>query len=536
MQSDTTVALRKALDRGRTLVGPDRLIDMSVRIYVVRQSLEAGVEVIPGMAPVEAIASHDIGGIWDCSLGCYVGYGDSPRVWYASEHAIDLILHASDMPRGLLAFGAMGSGKTRGCLAQWVVARALELAEYAPIEMGVTAPTDARLEEAVQAIRELMHPGWYQYNAHTKLFTLRSQVRIRCIGTARRSRSQGSRIQGWNWGAHAGDEIQDQADENANIDARGRRAPGGRYKRIATATAKDSSEWRALRQQLIASGQWLERRLEGRSNPFVHHQYWDDLKGSMSDREYRQIVLAEMLGPERATYPSFSREHNVRPRPLVGARDITQRVVGAHGLLGHDPGSSVDVTLLLRYYLVGRQIQGIWVCDEWTTRDCTRQEHILRVRRELRERHDLQWPEPEEPKVTVRIDPMGDSDTRTHSSVYADWRNAGFEARAAAYNKRGEGRGIIHKDAGIEMVNRLLCNALGQRRLFIDCDDRGNPVAPRLVEALEMSARDEHDKAETGRKGSREDLSHWAAALRYALWPYERLRTVERRREGDLLL
>jgi hypothetical protein len=107
---------------------------------------------------------------------------------------------------------------------------------------------------------------------------------------------------------------------------------------------------------------------------------------------------------------------------------------------------------------------------------------------------------------------------------------------SATYNKQGEPRGIIHKDAGIEMVNRLLRNAAGQSRLFVACDDRGAAAAPKLVEALEMSERDIQGKAETQPKGSPTDLSHWAAALRYALWSYERLRDVSRKQQGDIVL
>jgi hypothetical protein len=83
----------------------------------------------------------------------------------------------------------------------------------------------------------------------------------------------------------------------------------------------------------------------------------------------------------------------------------------------------------------------------------------------------------------------------------------------------------VPKDAGIEMVCRLLCNANGKSRLFIDVDSRGLPVAPNLVRALELSERDLEGKAETQRKGAA-DLSHWTAALRYALYPLERRPTT----------
>jgi hypothetical protein len=79
----------------------------------------------------------------------------------------------------------------------------------------------------------------------------------------------------------------------------------------------------------------------------------------------------------------------------------------------------------------------------------------------------------------------------------------------------------VPKEAGIEMVSRLFCNANGKRRLFIATNDRGAPVAPKLVHAIELSERDLEGKAETQKKG-KADLSHWTAALRYALHPLER--------------
>lgn len=513
---------------------PDRYIDATVKIHVVRRDL-AGVEVISGLHPVSSIRSHWLGGIWDSVERRWCGRSEHPKIWYSSDVAIDSILHPGEWPRGVLAHGAMGAGKTR-LLAQWIIARTFDLAEHAPIEGGLTAPTDARLEAVIGAMRELMRPEWWEFTAHSRLFTMAWGVSVRCIGTARRSKDQGSRIQGYNWAFHGGDELQDSVDEHGNIEARGRRAPSGIYRRLATVTAKESSSWRTLRTQLLGSGQWREVRVALADNPFVWPRYVEDLRGSLSEREFKQKVLAEYLGPERAVYPGFSREYSIRPRPRVGGKDVTFERVGAHGLIGHDPGASTDVSLLLKCYRIGHKLDVWWVVDEWTTTETTTQEHALRVRRDLREKWELQWPEEDSPKVIVRCDPQGETDNRTSESVYKTWRLAGFQIKSAAYNKSGEPRGILNKEAGIEMVNRLLKSARGEHRLLIDCDDRGVAVAPRLVEALEMSERDERDRAETAEKGSRSDLSHWCASLRYALWPYERLRDVTVLGRGKVVL
>ena len=75
------------------------------------------------------------------------------------------------------------------------------------------------------------------------------------------------------------------------------------------------------------------------------------------------------------------------------------------------------------------------------------------------------------------------------------------------------------------MINRLLCSATNQKRLFIAMRD-GAPCAKNLVRSFEHSERDLYGKAENFRKGSSEDLSHWGAALGYALWPTEKIQRV----------
>jgi hypothetical protein len=121
----------------------------------------------------------------------------------------------------------------------------------------------------------------------------------------------------------------------------------------------------------------------------------------------------------------------------------------------------------------------------------------------------------------VRIDPYGNTDARPHRGVNATFLSHHLDARPAAYAPGSDKPGTIRKEWRIEMVVNLLKAASGKRRLFVDCDDRRQPVAPRLVEAFENSARNGDGEAETDRKDER-DLSHWPAALGYALWSLER--------------
>ena len=523
----------------RRLASPERLMDFGVRCYVVKQDIEGGVSVIPGMAPVAPLRSFDIGGMWDTHLRRYVGPSVKPHIWYCADYAEELIRHPDSLPAKICIEAGFGAGKTHGILAAWLVARALEYAPMAGrngIELLGTSPTDPRLEEFVEATAAKMRPEWFEFNRKSHMFRLHNGVRLRLLGTAKRSNAQGSRVQGFNSAAAGCDELQDNCEELENVYARGRRAPGGNYKMLATSTPKISTDWRNVKRRMQASGEWKFVRVDARTNVMVYPKFWEGLASLYSPEQFERCVRGMDVGPERATYPSFSGEINVKPIPRIGARDVTRSVVGASALLGHDPGASVDVTLMLKCYQIGRQLRQWFVVDEWTTKARPNQEHVFAVRAALRERWDLQWPESDMPKVLVRIDPMGDSDAKTPQGIYATWRHAGFTVKAAAYNRRGEGKGLIHKDAGIEMINRLLCDAAGTSKLFIACDERGEPAAPKLLEALEMSERDLADKAETEAKGSDKDLSHWAAALRYALWPYERLKPRVRRDDRRILL
>jgi hypothetical protein len=445
--SEITWRARKATKKAEALLGAGRYVDMGLRIYVVRRHAKGAI-VIPGLAPVVSLRSVDFGGVYDRLLRKYVGPSERPRIWYANERAIDLIVHGSELPPGLLAYGGMGCGKTTGILAPWLVVRMLEFAKYAPIEIGGTAPTDPRLEEYITAVKRCMRADWYTYNDKKHLFRCRNGVKMRLLGTAPRSASQGSKIQSWNWGAVGIDELQDSIDEYKNILARGRRAPGGVYKRAATVTAKESPGWREFRDRIKASGQWAVSHFEGQTNPFVWPAYWDGLKSEYSERDYKRIVLAQDVGPERAVYSAFTRDDNVRPVPQVGAKDVTYSRVNAAALVGHDPGTLQDVSLVLKCFRVreGRGYAEHWyVIDEVTSPQSTTEEHVLQVRKQLQEVHDLQWPGEDEPKVLVRCDPQGDSDQRTDRSVYTTWRQAGFHIKSAAYSVSANGQKVTPK-------------------------------------------------------------------------------------------
>jgi hypothetical protein len=258
------------------------------------------------------------------------------------------------------------------------------------------------------------------------------------------------------------------------------------------------------------------------------------MRQSMSPREFARRVLAQDVGPERMTYPTWDREHNLLRVPDIGWPDVTSAVLAPWGsnfgaLVGHDPGSLFDVSLILKAY--GSPLRPLWVVvGEVTTEQTTTEQHVAELLKVARgdfglnvlDRHG----KPATACMLVRADPYGNNDSKPHRSCYTIFRNAGIVIHPAAYSEEGDKPGRVPKNEGIEVVCSLLCNAADERRLFVARDERGLPVAPRLVKALESSERDLAGKAETQRKDEH-DQSHWPAALRYALWAVERPRLMQ---------
>lgn len=520
-----------------TSTSPGRFVDFGARVIAVRKS-ETGIAP-PGttLPKVEKLRETLIGGRWDTVLRQFVGPCKAPRVWLVGDKQFDIL--AGDQPtRHCLLYSAEGAGKTM-LMAMWCWSR-IFLAATQGIKgnLGATAPTGARLGTLISAVSAMAPVGSPRENKPGewgKLFVDSGDLRTitgHCIqfrSTKQQSAASGSPIQGWNWGLGAAcDELQDSIHAYADIVARlraGKDAPI-----MGTATAKDSPAWRTFRDTL--SEHWTVQRLRYTDTPFVHDSHWEMMQVECSEREWKRRGLAMDVGPERMTYVSWDRSQNLAPIPLIGAKDVTRQVLASSGrnlemLAGHDPGTLKDVTVMLKaYQLRGERRHRWYVVDEFVTDHTTTEEHASQLRNHLQATWNLQYGGADEPRVLLRCDPYGTTDLKTDRSVYLIFKQFGFDIRSAAYRK-GKGNGVIPKEAGIEMVNSLLCNAKSERWLYFACDERKKPSAPQLTEAIELSERDEAGKAETqrkSRKGVGGDLSDLPCALRYALWQVERVR------------
>jgi len=542
--SDVTTRVRAArADVSHVLERADRYVDMGVTLRVVRMDPD-GRQLLRRKPKLRVLREHHRGGIVDTSARPvrFVAPSERPVIWYCSEQAEPLILHGESMPMRLLVYGAMGAGKTT-TMCQWLGFRALESTGMDG-EIGATAPTNDRAIMIEQAITGLWPRTWWKWRGNARTYTLVNGITVRLVSTHQQSHAEGSRVQGWNWIACASDEMQDQLHVDGDIEARGRDAADARYLRFCTATAKDDTEWRSWRDRVLSTSIWGEARMAGPDSPFIEPSWWEQLKESLTEREYQRKVLALDVGPERMVYHTYSRAETVRMIPL-GAQDCTREVLQPFGplysvLVGHDPGKLKDVSVILKAYRVPGAKRYVWyVVDELTT-DTTTEEHGVQLLARLRSKwnvHKLDIrgrPLDGSERALIRADPHGTNSKSPDKSVYTTLANLGLDIRPALYapNPRhgptiGTPKpGRVDKEAGIEMIVRLLKDASGERRLFVACDDMRQPAARKLVEAFERSERDLAGEAEADRKDEN-DRSHWPAALRYSLIAIERVRFGE---------
>lgn len=545
----------------REVNAPDRRVDIGVTIKTVVQDPN-GAELIPGMPRMRVVGSpRHLGGIVDTKATPPRIDGpsrrwdvpgrpaDTPaRIWYLSEAQAAVVLHnfpvTDPSQLGQLVYGSEGAGKTHA-LAVWHYVRWIEhLGENR--EGGQTAPTEQRLEFVRREMFDLFGVDWYRYEISNARFVMCDGTRIQLVSTYRQSKAQGSPIQGFNWSWCGRDEGQDQVDVHEDIVNRGRsaRQGGELYHQLITATAKDDSEWRSLRDMLIASGRWVKRQLSIYFSPFVTRKSIEDKIVTMGRREALRRYgnpdgTVDDLLPELAVFPSWDRKRNLVRRPQI-ATDVTAAVLahyqsyiqrGARFSLacGHDPGEIYNTTEIAKLLMFGGT--PTWcVVGEYRTEQTTAEAHALGLKKYLQDTFGVECGGS---KAAIFIDPHGKGDRNTdYQTHYMAMQRAGLDAFNPAPMS-----GRIHRGARIQMLNRLLepvalkAETVGgvpvlmpmEPRLVIAIDDRtGLPVAPELVRTFEtMRKRPGENDPEGVRRKDAADPTHPAAALGYLLWPFE---------------
>ncbi|MBK7823409.1 MAG: hypothetical protein IPJ61_20700, partial [Tessaracoccus sp.] len=415
-------------------------------------------------------------------------------------------------------------------------------------EIGVTAPVFSRLAHVKKAAAALWDPKWFRWKERDQAYRFRVGPIVQLVSAHQQSEDAGSPIQGANWVACASDELQDHHDRNDDINARGRAAPGGIYKRLCTSTFKDSTEWRNFRDKAGKSADWIFAKLQGLESPFLWPRYWQAIRdGGITEREWQRRVLAMDVGPEAQLYHCWRRSlddgspANLRMIPL-GAVDVTAEILAPYAsegerlttLVGHDPGKRQHVSEFLKAYRFrGEKLARWFVVDEVTSVDATIEKHVGDVLERARGKwhaHQVDrrgQADPTSGRMLVRADPHTRSgDDHPDATMYTVWRAHGIKIRAAAYRPGSTEPGVIKRESRFNLVNTLLCDVNGIRRLFVACDDKGKAAAPQLVKALETMERNAEDKGEHEKKNG-EDRSHWPAAVGYALWQIEHPRMAK---------
>lgn len=508
---------------------------------------------------------------------------NNPQVWFASRAMADLIVHDGPVP-SVLVQGSEGASKTV-TLVMWTAWRVVEHIGR-ECKGGLTAPTGPRLKVVRDEIKKFWRPSWFRYSVRDQAYSFHALPSVQMASAVQRSEEAGSPFQGLNLFWCGSDEFQDHSSLNDDIMARGRtaEAAGFDYKRLCTSTFKDSTTWRNFR-ATAESAQipvnenepdgdqrplWLLTKLFGLESPFVPPSHWQKMRAGLTDREYRRRVLAEDVGPERQLYHTWERTEpanengkilpgNLRLIPF-NAVDVTRREMARYGqnvgiLLGHDPGKRQHVTEFLKAFEFqedrrdrhGRPLPPIvrwFVVDEVTSlkcagdpgydRDgadpCTVEAHVAVVLNRVRAKWRCNLLDAytggrsaNSPTALCRVDPHTNSgETHPGRSVKTRWINAGIMTMDAAYNDQQKPTPIKVEER-VDLLCTLLRNADGDRRLFVACDDRGVPAAPKLVKAFESMERNAMNEAEWEKKDD-SDRSHWPSSVAFAIWLIEKPR------------
>jgi hypothetical protein len=307
-----------------------------------------------------------------------------------------------------------------------------------------------------------------------------------------------------------------------------------------TVTPKDDPGYRVFRDKIATlTEDWKIQFVLGPNSPFVDAKHWAVCKREYSLRKYQRVVLAMDVASENVVYWAWSHDENIRPIqqvprwPDVTRHELNKRAQGQYEILvGFDPGRLYDVSLLLKAYQppTGPRAKAppppVWfIVGEVTTERSSTDHHCGALLRVLREQWGCNLTS-DGPQAFVSADPYGDTandEEQPDVTVYRTFAKYGLHIKAAAYKAGSTKPAKVPKEGRLEMINKLLCNAAGERRLFVACNDNRQPCAPKFVEAVERLERDGDNRAERDRKDAN-DLTHWPCAVGYALWAIEKPR------------
>jgi hypothetical protein len=490
------------------------------------------------------------GGAYDRVLRRYVGPADKLTELKCHAGQVQLLTLDGDDAYGrpldspevlrILALGSPGAGKTMGA-----VTRALLMALERPNSTGgLIGPTGDRRQILWDAFLEVCPGAWIQaVQASRKQITLVNNTVIQVLAAKASSSQFGSPLQGRSFDWCAPDESQNIDDAgHTEIATRGRRA-GGKYRIFETATNAAVPSFRIRLEQFKTNSLYRRVNFTGYQNPWVEPEYWHKMQGEMSERDFREKILAEDVPPDRLVYPRFNYSEHITPvgvppkwlsdieRKRWGKlRDVTEDITGerfngrrARFILAQDFGVLVNCTVVLKAFRTQSGDLIWWACDEITTNSGSTEYHAYA----LRKRYD-----PDD--CAVVADPHFNS-KESDKSDYNIFEELGWFIKPAIFGKISVKHRIAMFNALLEDGAASLVETVpdaprprGMRRFFIDCDSTGKERCKYLVRSLVTSELDDQGLPEKDRKNGMQDPSHWPSATQFGLYYWERTRGASR--------
>lgn len=484
----------------------DRFVDIGARVRVYRRG--------PDGLPAPARWLNTLwGGRYDKLASSYI----SPPQNYAElgihTGQVELIESIGSPHRRILGIGGQGSGKSQG-----IVTVAVLNALWKPHTVGgVTSPTDKMLTVVWDKFLAIVQPlGWLRPGTDgIRLgdgeMVLVNGSRIQFRSVTKKANDAASPIAGLDWSWAVEDEMSYYNDDACReVDARGRVNP--KYQVFSSATNEPIHHFQMRVQEFEESAQKKVIRFAATDNPWVSLEYWDAMKAQWSEEDYDRYVRCLEVPRKGRVYPQFSYKESKAELPRTG--DVTGAVTaekyGRHYdyIIGWDPGVTTTASVILKAFADGTERKW-FALDEVTTNDASSEWHAADL---------LKWCQ----KRGISIDRVlviGDPSVNkeTDRSDYIQLQNAGFTC------KRSNGGTLIERRHRLSMMNALLRDATGKRRLFLAQSPLGPPQAGSLAKSLGGLMYLPNGEVDFRHK-SANNLAHWSDAVGYGIFPFEKFR------------
>ena len=476
----------------------------------------------PGDRPVPAeLLPRVYGGKFDTLLGAYVGPPDEDALveLSCSRGQVALLEAFHGIESRLLLLAAPGSGKTEGA----ILLAALSCLTYPSVRGGITAPVIDKVYVAEQKFISLVRSKGWLKDYRTKSRGRPAEIElingaIAQLGAVKKaSKGATSPIAGYDWHWAVEDEQSGFDDEACReVDARGR--VNANFRVFSSATNENNHQFQRRVLEYTTSADKKVIRLDGFQNVFTPLAHWEGLRAKWSKQDFDRFVKCEAVIQDGRVYPEFSLVDSTQPIPVVG-RDITADITFEkyrtpyQFVIGTDPGRQTTVSIIMKAFAGPSQTDRIWyVVDEITTIDKTMDWHGQELTNWFRRRG------------MNHADAIVIGDPHTEHGKEADRTDYLMLKQRHGFNvvKANAGAPIDRKHR-FSMVNALLQGADGRRRLFLVPGPNGSPQANRLSESLGFLLYASSGEPEAHGKGPK-DLTHWADALGYGLYPFEKLR------------